>query len=90
MGRLLLVLAGIILIVGLVAAGIAIGRRLERAAARRQASFIDPTTYHEMSNFVRSVLGAQPVDDPAYIPEWMKEQGKPIIVKIGKAQRALR
>lgn len=77
--RALIVLAALFLVL----TGVAAGRLLER----RRADHIDPQTYREMSNFVRLVLGAQPVDDPAYIPQWMKDEGQPVLRKIESRRR---
>lgn len=67
-----------------------LGKRAGQELQKKAQGAIDPTTYYEMADFVRLVLGAQPVDDPAYIPEWMKEQGQPVLKKIGTARRAIR
>lgn len=88
MVRLVLAAATLVMLAGTVLASVWTGRLLERAAVRRQTDRLDPQTYHEMANFIRLTLGAQPVDDPAYIPEWMKAQGQPILRKIGTARRA--
>lgn len=90
LAKLILFIAALVILAGIIAmcirAGIKIGE--ERESRRRGA--IDPTTYYELANFVRLVLGAQPVDDPAYIPQWMKEEGQPLLKKIGTARRAVR
>lgn len=90
LAKLILLIAALVILAALITlcvrAGIKIGEG--RQSGRRRA--IDPTTYYELANFARLVLGAQPVDDPAYIPEWMKEEGKPLLKKIGTARRTVR
>lgn len=81
--RILIVVAALIVLTGLVAFGIAVGRHWERVVAHSNTRSFDWQTYHELAEFTRCVLGAQPLEDPAYIPEWLKAQGNPLLAKIG-------
>jgi hypothetical protein len=87
--RVILLIAVVIAFLAISYGFIATGRLLERAANKRNSARIDPQTYEEMANLIRLVFGAQPVDDPAYIPQWMKDEGQPVLRKIGTARRAV-
>lgn len=66
------------------------GRRAERAASASRTDRIDPDVYDAMVELLRTIYGAQPYDDPAYIPGWLKDKGQPVMSKIETARRTAR
>jgi hypothetical protein len=87
MARLIVGLAVIVVALGLVGLGILLGRIVGRKQERKAHASIDASTYYEMTELLRVVFGAQSLEDPAYIPDRMRERAAPVMKKINAPQR---
>lgn len=81
MARIFTVVGALLIVAAVVLVSAWVGRMLERAAARRDSSDLDADTYRELIDFTRHALGAQPLEDPAYIPAWLKAKGMTVLAK---------